>query len=598
MEKENINIKIKNLPNLPGIYRFYDKNQKLLYVGKAKNLKKRVQSYFRKEQDSYRLRILVQKISEIKYVVVKTEQDALLLENSLIKEYQPKYNVQLKDDKTYPWICIKNERFPRVFSTRNKNNDGSLYFGPYTSANMVKTLINLIKNIYPLRSCKLNLSKKNIDSKKFRICLEFQIGNCLGPCEGKQTEEDYFKNIESIKGILKGNLNEVIVLLKSLMDEYSQNYKFEKANEIKDKIELLKKFQSKSTIVSKGIDNLDVFSIDMAEKYAVVNYMKIVKGAIVQSHNLEIIKNLDEKREELLIYAMAEIEQNIKSSAKEVILPIAVDNDYISKKIIVPKIGDKKKLLDLSLRNAKIYRMEKEKMVHESKEKSYENRILKTLQKDLRMENIPYHIECFDNSNLQGTNAVSSCIVLRNGRPSKSEYRHYNVKTVEGPDDFATMKEVIGRRYIRLLKEGVNLPNLIIIDGGKGQLNMSYEILKELKLEKRISIIGIAKRLEEIFYPHDPIPLYLDKNSESLKIIQKARNEAHRFGINHHRKKRSKDMLKSDLDNINGIGQKTKEILLKDLKSIDKIKNVDLGELSDLVGKNKAKIIKEYYRGQ
>lgn len=587
--------KVKNLPPNPGIYRFYDIENKLLYVGKAKNLKKRVSSYFNKNHENFRLRLLVKKITHIEYVIVSTEQDALLLENNLIKQHKPKYNIQLKDDKTYPWICIKNEPFPRVFSTRNRIEDGSIYFGPYTSAYMVKTLLNFIKNLYQLRNCKLNLTKENIRQKKFQSCLEYQIRNCKAPCIGLQSEDDYNKTIDQIKHILKGNLAEVSSVLKNLMKEYATQYKFEEAELIKHKIEILEKFQSKSTIVSPKIVNLDVFTLSNDENFAVVNYLKISRGAIIQSHNVEIKKQLDESPEEILLYAIIDLYSKIPSNTKEILVSSKISDELIGKKTTVPKLGDKKKLLDLSLRNAIQYKLELKNQYEKRKKDPPELRKLKTIQSDLRLSNLPVRIECFDNSNLQGSNAVSACVVFKNAKPSKRDYRHFNIKTVEGPDDFASMKEVLERRYKRLLDENQELPNLIIIDGGKGQLSSAYEILIKLNIQDKIAIIGIAKRLEEIFYPNDPVPLYLNKNSETLKVIQQARDEAHRFGITHHRNKRSKEMLLSEFDNISGIGSKTKQLLLKKFKTVDQVKLLDYDTLSNEVGKSKAKLLVDYF---
>ena len=595
-KSEHIKNILKNIPDLPGIYQFYDKNNKNIYIGKAKKLKKRVSSYFNKNHENYRLQLLIKQIYDIKYTIVKTEHDALLLENNMIKAHQPKYNIQLKDDKTFPWICIKNERFPKVFITRNRIDDGSLYFGPYTSAHMVRTLLNLIRNIYPLRNCNLNLSEGNINQKKFRTCLEYQIENCKGPCEGLQEEKDYNVSIENIKKILKGNLNEVISYLKKVMSEFAKNYLFEEAEKIKIKIEILERFQSKSTVVSKDLKDMDVFSITSNERFAIINYLKIHNGSIIQSHNVEIKKKLNEPDTELLEFGIIDIYQKIESKAKEIIVPLKLENILKNKKFTIPKLGDRKNLLDLSLRNAIQFRKEKENVQEKSKESSPEIRKLKTMKEDLRLVKSPNYIECFDNSNLQGTNAVSSCVVFRNTKPSKSEYRHFNVKTVDGPDDYSTMKEILERRYTRLINEGVQLPDLIIIDGGKGQLSAAYEILKNLNLEKRIPIIGIAKRLEEIYFPNDTVPLYLNKNSETLKVIQYARNEAHRFGISHHRKRRDREMIKSELDEIKGIGLKSKELLLQKFKSVEKIKVLKLEELNEVIGNKKAKIIYDYFK--
>jgi excinuclease ABC subunit C len=587
---------LKSFPATPGIYQFYDIKGHLLYVGKAKNLKKRVQSYFNKLHDTFRLRILVNKIHDIKYIVVGSEQDALLLENNLIKQHQPRYNIQLKDDKTFPWICIKNENFPRVFSTRNRIDDGSLYFGPYTSAFMVKTLLNLIRNIYMLRTCNLVLTQENILSKKFRTCLEYQIENCKGSCEGLQTEADYNESIDQIKKILKGNLGEVSAYLNQLMQNLAAEYKFEEAEKVRIKIGILEKFQTKSTIVNPKISNLDVFAISSNEKFAVVNYLKVVNGAIVQSHTLELKKILDEPDEELMLFGITDIYQKIVSEPGEVLLPFHLSEFSIGYKTTVPKIGDKMKLLELAQRNALQNRIEIERRKETKKENSPELRILGKMKTDLRLNDFPAYIECFDNSNLQGTNAVSACVVFKNAKPSKKEYRHFNIKTVVGPDDYASMKEVIYRRYKRMLDQNSPLPNLIIIDGGKGQLSSAYEVLQELDIHHKIAIIGIAKRLEEIYYPNDPVPLYLDKNTETLKVIQHARNEAHRFGIAHHRSKRGKEMLQSELDSINGIGEKTKKLLFDTFKTVEALKKAPESEVTKVIGQSKTKLLMAYFR--
>lgn len=584
------------LPDQPGIYQYFDSTGKIIYVGKAKNLKKRVASYFNKNQQNRKTELLVRNIAEIRHMVVETEQDALLLENNLIKKYQPRYNIRLKDDKTYPWIIIKNERFPRVFQTRTVIRDGSAYFGPYTSILTVRTLLEFFRKLFKLRNCKLNLSEENICQGKFKVCLEYHIGNCMAPCIGKFDQEQYSKNIEQIKEILKGNISGVIKYLKDLMRQYAVEMKFEEAAIIKEKLEMLEKFQSRSTVVSNSISDVDVFTIDEDESFAYVNYLKIIRGAIMQTYTLELKKVLDESPSELLEFAIIDIRQKIFSNAKEILVPIKIDIELEGVKILIPKQGDKKKLLELSERNAKYYRMEKMKHQVVSRTEKNEIRILETMQKDLQLKVHPVHIECFDNSNLQGTNPVSSCVVFKNTRPSKKDYRHFNVKTVEGPDDFASMEEVVYRRYKRLLDEEQSLPQLIVIDGGKGQLGAALNSLEKLNLRGKIAIIGIAKRLEEIYFPGDSIPLYLDKNSETLKIIQQLRDEAHRFGITFHRNKRSGEFIKSELESIKGIGEKSISAILKRFKSVENLKNIGYQQVVDEIGESKARIIFDFYK--
>ncbi len=583
------------LPNKPGVYQYYDKEDKLLYIGKAKNLKKRVSSYFNKQHDSAKTRVLVKKIITIKHIVVETETDALLLENNLIKKYQPRYNILLKDDKTYPWICIKKERFPRVFSTRKMIKDGSEYYGPYTNKKTVHTLLELINGLYPLRNCNYDLSDKNIKSGKYKVCLEYHLGNCLGACEGKQTEESYNESVVAIRNILKGNFKESLSAFKIQMKEYSENLHYEDAHKVKEKMDALMNYQSKSTIVNSKINNVDVFSIISDEEYAYVNYLQISFGSIIRSHTLEIKKKLEETDTEILQLAVIELRNRFQSHCKEIYVPFKI---YVGEniKIYIPKLGDKKHILDLSIRNAKYYRMERFKQVRITDPNRHENRIMAQMKKDLRLTEEPRHIECFDNSNIQGTNPVAACVVFKNGKPSKKDYRKFNIKTVEGPDDFASMEEVVYRRYKRLLEEKQSLPQLIIIDGGKGQLSSSLKSLDKLELRGKIAIIGIAKRLEELFYPDDPIPLYLDKKSETLKIIQQLRNEAHRFGITFHRNKRSKEALNTALETIDGIGEKTVVELLKKFKSLQRINDASFEELAAVIGPSKAKKIKEYFK--
>ena len=584
------------LPDQPGIYQYFDSLGKIIYVGKAKNLKKRVSSYFNKNQQNRKTAILVRSIAEIRHMVVETEQDALLLENNLIKKYQPRYNIRLKDDKTYPWIVIKNEPFPRVFQTRNVIRDGSAYFGPYTSILTVRMLLDLFRKLFKLRNCKLNLLEENIRQKKFKVCLEYHIGNCNAPCVGKIELDQYQKSIDQIKEILKGNITGVIKYLKDLMRQYSVEMKFEDAANVKEKLDLLEKFQSRSTVVSNSISDVDVFTIDVDEAFAYVNYLKIIRGAIMQTYTMEIKKVLDESPEELLEFAIVDIRQKIFSNAKEILVPLKLDIQLEGVKIQIPKQGDKKKLLELSERNAKYFRIEKMKHQVVSRTEKNASRILETMQKDLQLKVQPVHIECFDNSNLQGTNPVSSCVVFKNTRPSKKDYRHFNVKSVEGPNDFASMEEVVFRRYKRLTEEEQSLPQLIVIDGGKGQLSAALNALEKLDLRGKISIIGIAKRLEEIYFPGDSVPLYLDKNSETLKIIQQLRDEAHRFGITFHRNKRSGDFVKSELENISGIGEKTITALLKRFKSIENMKKHSYQEVAEEIGDSKARLVFDFYK--
>lgn len=599
MEGENQNLKsiIQHLPNKPGIYQYYDKDQRIIYIGKAKNLKKRVSSYFQKSHDSYKLKILVKNINDIQHIVLENESDALLLENNLIKKYQPKYNVQLKDDKSFPWICIKNENFSRIFLTRNLVEDGSEYFGPYTSAKMVRELINLTKQIFKIRTCSYQLTEENIKAAKFKKCLEYHIGNCLGPCEQLQSEEEYNESVQNIRDILKGNINQVISYLKSHMQKLAEDFRFEEALLLKNKLDLLEKYRSKSTIVNPSIHDLEVYSIASDNKYAFVNFFKIINGAIMQAHTIEVNKKLDETDEEVLELSIFEIRNRLKSKTKEILLPSELNVNIPEVKIVVPKIGDKFKLVQLSLRNAKYSLIDKNKQDGElkrSKEKS-KSKVLEQIQTDLRTKKLPVHIECFDNSNLQGTNPVAACVVFRNGKPSKKDYRHYNIKTVSGPNDFASMEEVVFRRYRRLLDEGEELPQVVVIDGGKGQLSSAYKSLKILGLENEITVIGIAKKLEEIYYPGDSVPLYLDKNSPTLKIIQYLRNEAHRFGITFHRNKRSKSFQKSELENIQGVGEKTIKLLYDSFKSYSKISNASLEELTNIIGAKKAGLVRNYF---
>lgn len=582
-----LEVQIKSLPTSPGVYQYYDRSDQLLYIGKAKNLKKRVASYFSKNHENGKTRVLVKKIVRVKHIVVETESDALLLENNLIKKYQPRYNVLLKDDKTYPWICIKKEPFPRVFLTRNVFKDGSEYFGPYTSVKTARALLSLIKELYPLRTCAYHLSEENIRSKKYKICLEYHIKNCKGACEGLQSEEDYIKDIKEIRNILKGHFKSSLKSFETLMLDFAERAEFEEAQKIKEKIELLANYQARSTVVHPSITNVDVFSVVSDESFAYVNFLKMVNGAIIQSHTVEIKKKLDEDDKSLLEIAIIEIRERFNSTSKEVYTPFKVASGELFK-VTVPKLGDKKRIVDLSLRNAKYFRQERFKQIQIIDPDRHTKRIMLQMQKDLRLKEQPIHIECFDNSNIQGSNPVAACVVFKNGKPDKKEYRHFNIKTVTGPDDYASMEEVVHRRYKRLLDEERDLPQLIVIDGGKGQLSSALKSLEVLGLRGRIAIIGIAKRLEEIYYPGDPVPLYLDKKSETLKIIQQLRNEAHRFGITHHRNKRSKGAIQTDLSNIKGIGEKTILALLKKFRSIKRLKNATFDELVQLIGRDKA----------
>ncbi|MEX0288534.1 MAG: excinuclease ABC subunit UvrC [Flavobacteriaceae bacterium] len=585
-----IKIQLGALPNTPGVYQFYDADGKILYVGKAKNLKKRVASYFNKNHEYGKTRVLVKKIKQIKHIVVPTESDALLLENNLIKKYQPRYNVMLKDDKSYPWICIKNERFPRIFPTRKLIKDGSEYFGPYTSMRTVKTLLDLIRSVYSLRTCNYDLSQEKIEAGKYKVCLEYHLGNCKGPCEGLQTAEDYHKQIDDIREIIKGNFKSSLQYFRKQMKSLAGEMKFEEAQRIKDKIEVLESYQSKSTVVNPKINNVDVFSIVSDNTFAYINFLQLSHGSIIRSHTMEIKKKLEEEDKDLLQLAIVEIRQRFNSQSKELYVPfpIVVGQDL---KVTVPKLGDKRKIIDLSLRNAKFFRQERFKQIKVTDPDRHTKRIMGQMKTDLRLSEEPRHIECFDNSNIQGSNPVAACVVFRNGKPSKKEYRHFNIKTVEGPDDFASMEEVVYRRYRRLLNDGESLPQLVIIDGGKGQLSSALKSLDLLGLRGKIAIIGIAKRLEEIYFPEDPIPLYLDKKSETLRIIQQLRNEAHRFGISFHRNKRSKAAINSVLEGIDGIGEKTAQELLKKFKSVKRIKEAPLEELAKIAGNSKAKKI-------
>ena len=593
--RNNLKSKIGLLPSNPGVYLYINDKDEVIYVGKAKNIKKRVTSYFTKKNTG-KTRILVSRIQSINYIVVESESDALLLENSLIKKYQPRYNVLLKDDKSFPWICVKNETFPRVFFSRNKIHDGSKYYGPYTSVVLVRTILDLIRQLYPIRTCTLKLTEQNIQNHKFRVCLEFHLGKCKAPCIGKQTEKEYLEIIENVKSILKGNIHELQEYLKSLMKQYSIDYKFEEAAYIKEKIEIIESYKSKSTVVSPKIKNIDVYSILEDKNTAFVNYLRVIGGAIVQSRSLELKKKLEETKEELILLAITEIQQRAGNVSRETLVPFLLDYDLPGTKFIVPKRGEKRKLLELSERNASYFMLEKKKRQELAKLREMKTELMETLKKDLHLRVSPYYIECFDNSNIQGSNPVAACVVFRNGKPSKSEYRHYNIKTVKGANDFASMKEVVYRRYKRLLQENKELPQAVFVDGGKGQLSAAISALEELKLRGKIAIFGIAKKLEEIYVPADPIPLYLDKNSQSLRLIQNLRNEAHRFGISFHRLKRSNDFINSEFDKIKGIGEKTIQKLLTKYKSMERIKKLKFDELKMILGKAKAEILTQYFQ--
>jgi len=592
------NTDLKNLPGLPGVYQFYNSEGKLLYIGKAKNLKKRVSSYFNKNHNNAKTRILVSQIHRIDHLVVESESDALLLENNLVKKHQPKYNVMLKDDKTFPWICVTDEPFPRVFKTRTVQKGKDQYFGPYTSVPMVNAILDFITQVYKTRSCTLNLTKENIDKKKFKVCLEYHIGNCKAPCIGLQTEPDYDSQIDQIRNILKGHVGAVLETLKEKMKRLAAELKFEEAQEIKEKIEKIQHYRSKSAIVSSSIENVDVFSFTRDESTAYVNFLKVVNGSVIQAHAVEMKLGIDESDEDLLLFAIAEIRERTFSNAAEIIVPFELSPALSGAKFHVPKMGDKKKLLDLSMRNVLYYKADKRKKAETTEKIPPVTRKLERIKSDLRLKELPVLMECFDNSNIQGTNPVASCVVFKNAAPAKREYRHFNVKSVDGPDDFASMEEIVFRRYRRKLDENEPLPQLIIIDGGKGQLGAAVKILDELGLMGKVAVIGIAKKLEEIYFPNDQIPVYLDKKSETLRIIQQIRNEAHRFAITFHRNKRSSEFTTSELEKIAGIGEKTAELLLKKFRSVRNISAATLEQIAEISGKKKAQIIKDYFEKQ
>ncbi|GAA4324828.1 excinuclease ABC subunit UvrC [Mucilaginibacter gynuensis] len=596
MERFDYRAALKNVPHKPGVYQFWNDEKELIYIGKAKDLRNRVTSYFNKDTNvNAKTRVLVSKIRNITFTIVDTEVDAWLLENSMIKKHQPRYNVMLKDDKTYPWIIIKNENFPRIYWTRRIVRDGSKYLGPYASVSMMHTILGLIKETYPLRTCNLALTRENIDKGKFKVCLEYQLGNCKGPCQNYQTEDDYDNSIEEITNILNGKIGAVVRSMKAEMDKAATEMNFELAHKLKRKYDLLEKYQSKSTVVNSSITDVDVFSIASEEKYAFVNFLKVMNGTIIQTQTIELKKRLDESDEELLTLAISEFRSRYNSQSREIIVPFDIDLDDASIKFTVPKLGEKRKLLDLSQKNVQFFKKEKIDQYEKLNPEVRTERLLTQMMKDLRMNQLPRHIECFDNSNFQGKYPVSAIVVFRDGKPSKKDYRHFNVKTVEGPNDFATMEEAVHRRYRRMLDEGTELPQLIIIDGGKGQLSSALKSLRLLGIDKQVTVIGIAKRLEELYYPGDQYPLYLDKKSETLKVIQHLRDEAHRFGITFHRKKRDKGTLVTELELIEGIGKTTSEKLLKYFKSVKKIREAKEDELMEVVNLKQAKAILGYF---
>jgi excinuclease ABC subunit C len=596
MTSEEFKVYRDTLPGQPGIYKYLGEQGEIIYIGKAKDLKKRVTSYFvNSQQHTNRIKRMIHVIRKIEFVIVNTEQDAFLLENSLIKKHQPRYNVMLKDDKTYPFICIKKERFPRVFFTRTMIKDGSEYLGPYTTVYNARIVLDLLKEIFPLRTCNLLLSQKNIDTGKFRVCLEYHLKNCMGPCESLQTEEDYNENIQQIRDILKSNFGSVKFYLKKKMNEYAEQMQFEKAEQFREKLDILSGYENKSTIVNPKLTNIDVYGYSETDAEAFINYLRIVNGTVVKTLAIEVKKVLDETKEELLLRAIIEHSVSEKEPASEIIVPFPLEFPFENIKLTVPQAGDRKRLLDLAVKNTLYTRQERIRQGMSAEEKKPAFRIMKTVKEDLKLTELPRHIECFDNSNIQGSNPVSACVVFKDAKPSKKDYRHFNIRTVEGPDDFASMEEVVTRRYKRMLDEGQDLPQLIIIDGGKGQLSSAVHALDQLGLYGKIAIVGIAKKLEEIYFPNDSLPLYINKKSESLKLIQRMRDEAHRFGIAHHRQRRSKTSLNSELTRIKGIGEKTFEVLLKKYKSMKKLKEVPEEELAELIGKSKAKIVTEHF---
>lgn len=588
---------LKKIPHKPGVYQYYDKQGILIYIGKAKDLKNRVSSYFLKDEylHNAKTRVLVRKINKVTFTIVDTETDAWLLENSLIKKHQPRYNVLLKDDKTYPWIVIKNERFPRIFWTRKIIKDGSKYFGPYASVGMMHAILGVIKELFPLRTCNLPLTPTNIEQGKFRVCLEYQIGNCKGPCQAYQSENDYDINIENIKDILNGKTSIVFKQVKANLDLAIANLNFEGAHILKQKLDLLSNYQSKSTIVSNTINDVDVFNIASEESYAFVNFLKVMNGTVIQTQTIELKKRLDENDQELLSLAVQELRTRFNSTSKEIIVPFALDVESPNFRQTIPQLGDKKKLLDLSYKNVNFFKRERLDQYEKLNPEIKTERLLNKMKEDLRLNVLPKHIECFDNSNFQGKYPVSAIVVFRDAKPFKKDYRHFNVKTVEGPNDFATMEEAVYRRYKRMLDEGKSLPQLIIIDGGKGQLSSALKSLKKLGIETKVTVIGIAKRLEELYYPGDQYPLYLDKRSETLKVIQHLRDEAHRFGITFHRNQRSRKTFQTELEQIAGIGKTSAEKLLIAFKSVKKIKEASKEELMKVINLKQAEAVFDYF---
>lgn len=586
--------KISELPQSPGVYQYFDASGSIIYIGKAKKLRNRVLSYLNKTNQSDKTRVLVSKIHDFRYIVVESEQDALLLENNLIKKYKPKYNILLKDDKSYPWICIKKEPFPRVFITRRFIRDGSEYFGPYTSTRFAHTLIALIKSLYKLRTCNLPLTQKAIDNCKFKVCLEYHIGNCIGPCVGRIREAEYNEFIAQIRNILKGNLSSVIEVMVRKMNEFADALQFEKANEMKEALESIRSYQSKSTIVRTTISDTDVFSYIEDDKYAYINYLRIVHGAVIQVHTIELEKKIDEAKEELLSFGIYEIRQLVNSHSREIIVPFLPDIELEGVSYVIPQRGDKKQLLELSERNVSYFKMDKDRQRSTKKEDSKFN-VLKTIKLELKLPTLPHRIECFDNSNIQGTNPVASCVVFIDGKPAKREYRKFHVKTVVGADDFASMEEIIYRRYHRVLDEGLELPDLIVIDGGKGQLHSAVNSLKKLDLYGKVAILGLAKQMEEIYFPEDKDPYLLAKNSVALKTLMHIRDEAHRFGITFHRKLREKAQIVSVLSGIKGIGEKAETQLLQEFKSVENIKKASLEDLTKVLGMKRAQFVFDYF---
>ncbi|MDR0559747.1 MAG: excinuclease ABC subunit UvrC [Prevotellaceae bacterium] len=583
------------LPDSPGVYRFLDASGVIIYVGKAKNLRKRVLSYFFERDNSAKCQIMVRKICDIQHIVTITEIDALLLENNLIKEHQPRYNVLLKDDKTFPWVCIKNEQFPRIFLTRKKVRDGSQYFGPFASIGMVKTLLELIRDIYPLRSCKLNLSPSAIARKKYGVCLDYHIGRCRGACMGLQSVDEYGETIEQAAKIIRGKIQDVVGTLSEKMNLAAKNLNFEEAEKIREKLMRLKNYQSKSVIVSPATNDVDVFSLHIDAGAAYANFMRVVAGSVIQAYTLEMRFGIEEEKESILSMFIAEVKQRFDLLSDELVVPFMPDILFDGKTYTVPRRGEKQKLLELSEKNAKAYCLEKLKYLEKTDPEKHTNRILNTIKSDLRLTELPYRIECFDNSNIQGTNPVAACVVFINAKPAKSEYRHFNIKTVTGPDDFASMEEIVYRRYSRLTEENRPLPQLIVIDGGKGQLHAAVNSLEKLNLLDKIPVLGLAKRLEEIYFPNDSVPLHLNKNSETLKVLMHIRDEAHRFGIEFHRNKRSRNFINSELLKIKGVGATSLQKLMTELKTVSAIKSAPEEELAKIVGAKIARLIREYF---